>query len=214
VTVDSAMAPPGTTTTRLLVESNDPDGSPYPGAVYVHVTRVISPAIAVGPASQNFGNIQVGTTADRTFYVTNTGGGTLTGSASVATPFSILSGGSYSLTANQSQAVVVRYSTTAAGSNSMNVSFTDGGGAMVSVSGSAYTPPTPSQLTGMSLSNGMSRFVLNGPVGNNYLIQVSSNLVNWLPLSTNTIPASGWVLITDPSMANQSRRFCRASERP
>jgi hypothetical protein len=71
-------------------------------------------------------------------------------------------------------------------------------------------PETPKQLTGMTLSNGVIRFVLNGPVGSNYVIQVSSDLVNWLPLSTNTIPAIGWVLITDPSIANQSRRFYRA----
>jgi hypothetical protein len=35
-------------------------------------------------------------------------------------------------------------------------------------------------------------------------------MVNWVSLSTNTIPAGGWVLITDPSSANQPRRFYRA----
>ena len=66
------------------------------------------PAVAVSPASQDFGTMQVGTTAERTFYVTNSGGGTLSGSAMVPTPFSIVSGGTYSLAANASQAVVMR----------------------------------------------------------------------------------------------------------
>jgi hypothetical protein len=69
--------------------------------------------------------------------------------------------------------------------------------------------PTP-QLTGMTLSNGVPQFVLNGPVGSNYVIQSSSNLVNWLALSANTIPAGGAVPIVDPSMTNQPRRFYRA----
>ena len=43
------------------------------------------------------------------------------------------------------------------------------------------TPEIVQQLTGMAMSNGVFRFVLNGPVGSNYVIQVSSDLVNWLP---------------------------------
>jgi formylglycine-generating enzyme len=74
-----------------------------------------------------------------------------------------------------------------------------------------YNPPpqTAKQLTEMALSNGVFRFMLNGPVGSNYVIQISSNLVNWLPLVTNVIPASGSVLITNPA-AGQVRRFYRA----
>jgi len=70
-------------------------------------------------------------------------------------------------------------------------------------------PEPPKQLTGMTLSNGVFRFVLNGPVGSNFVIQISSNLVNWLPLVTNVIPASGSVLITDP-VIGQPTRFYRA----
>jgi len=66
------------------------------------------------------------------------------------------------------------------------------------------------QLTGMAMSNGLPRFILNGPVGSNYLAQFASNLVNWLPLSTHTISSGGSISITDPSMRNQSRRFYRA----
>ena len=60
----------------------------------------------------------MGATADRTFTVQNTGGGTLSGNANVSAPFSVVSGGSYNLVANQSTIVTVRYSPTAAGSDS------------------------------------------------------------------------------------------------
>ena len=67
------------------------------------------------------------------------------------------------------------------------------------------------QLTGMSISNRVFRFVLNGPVGSNYVVKVSTNLVNWSPLSTNTISAGGWVIITDSAATNMPRRFYRAT---
>jgi hypothetical protein len=66
------------------------------------------------------------------------------------------------------------------------------------------------QLTGMSISNRVFRFVLNGPVGSNYVVKVSTNLVNWSPLSTNTVSAGGWVIVTDPGTTNMPRRFYRA----
>jgi hypothetical protein len=68
----------------------------------------------------------------------------------------------------------------------------------------------PDQLTEMNLSNGVFGFVLNGPAGSNYVIQVSSNLVNWWPLSTNIIPSVGWLLISDPAMLNQPQQYYRA----
>lgn len=68
---------------------------------------------------------------------------------------------------------------------------------------------TPIQLSAVALSNGMFRFSLSGPVSSNCVIQVSSNLVNWLSLVTNVIPAGGSVPITDP-ITGAGRRFYRA----
>ncbi len=45
----------------------------------------------------DFGNVTVLESSDRTFTVTNSGGGTLTGTASTTTPFSIVSGGTINL---------------------------------------------------------------------------------------------------------------------
>ena len=69
--------------------------------------------------------------------------------------------------------------------------------------------PSP-QLIGMNMSNGVFQFVLNGLVGSNYVVKVSTNLVDWSPLSTNTISAGGWAIITDPEATNMPRRFYRA----
>jgi len=66
------------------------------------------------------------------------------------------------------------------------------------------------QLGQLTLTNGVFSFQLKGLVGSNYVTQISSNLVAWLPLSTNTIPAAGYVIIADPTPANQDRRFYRA----
>ena len=93
------------------------------------------PAISVTPASRDFGSVQVGFYVDGTFTVQNTGGGTLSGSASTSAPFSIVSGGTYNLSAGQSQTVTVRFSPTAAQSYNGTVTFTGGGGATRPVSG-------------------------------------------------------------------------------
>jgi hypothetical protein len=169
---------------------------------------VVSTAfITVTPASLDFGSIPVNTTADRLFYVTNTGSAILTGSASVATPFSIITGGGYNLAAAQGQAVTVRYSPTTVGSNNQNMIFTGGSGASRAVFGVAIVGNPLPQLTGMAMSNRLFRFALNGPAGSNYVIQVSSNLFNWRPLLTSTIPA----IIIDPGASNQPRRYYRAA---
>jgi Tol biopolymer transport system component len=94
-----------------------------------------TPAISMTPASRDFGSVQVGSYADLTFTVQNTGGGTLSGNASVPAPFSIVSGSPYSLTAGQCQVVTVRFSPTPAQAYSQNVTFTGGGGATRPVSG-------------------------------------------------------------------------------
>ena len=66
------------------------------------------------------------------------------------------------------------------------------------------------QLTGMAISNAAFRFVLHGPVCSLYVIQVSSNLLDWSALLTNTILASGMLSLIDPSSASQPRLFYRA----
>ena len=107
---------------------------------YEYGLATTNPVIVVSANSLNFGSILTNTVTTQTLSVQNGGSGTLAGSASVAAPFSIVSGGVYSLGAGQSQTVTVRYAPTAAGANNQTMTFTGGGGATVSVSGTATNP--------------------------------------------------------------------------
>src|SRR5712691_1265025 len=92
--------------------------------------NTIAPVIAVTPSSLEFGNVAVGSTADRTFTVTNAGGGMLTGNASTSGPFSIVGMGSYNLSAGASQTVTARFQPTAVAIVTGNVKFTYGDGSV------------------------------------------------------------------------------------
>jgi hypothetical protein len=104
--------------------------------------------IQMSPGSANYGIVSTGTSATQIFQVQNVGSGTLTGSASVAMPFNIVSGGTYSLKANQSQTVTVTFNPSAAGPYNLNVAFSGGGGTNATVIGRAFSsnaalrPPT------------------------------------------------------------------------
>ncbi|HBA39862.1 MAG TPA: hypothetical protein DCZ05_09010 [Deltaproteobacteria bacterium] len=115
----------------------------FPGGDNVTVTvsgSLPTAKIDVTPSERNFGNVIVGQTEDRTFTVKNVGSGTLSGSASVSSPFSIVSGGSYNIAAGDSHTVTVRFSPTAAGSSgNVNVTFGGGGGTTKIVRGTGVT---------------------------------------------------------------------------
>ena len=94
------------------------------------------PIIQVTPGSLTFGYVPVGSTKDLTLTVKNAGVGTLTGNATTAAPFSIVSGGSYSLEAgDDSQVVTVQYKPTSSGKHTGIVSFTGGKGVTIPLTG-------------------------------------------------------------------------------
>ena len=79
------------------------------------------------------------------------------------------------------------------------------------VSQEVSVPAPPNQLTVIGVStNGMFLFKLGGPVGSNYVIQLSSDLVNWFNLVTNTIPAAGVRVFDFPVQTNPPTMFYRA----
>lgn len=47
-------------------------------------------------------------------------------------------------------------------------------------------------------------------MGSNYVVQVSSNLVNWVNLSTNAVPISGVSVFDFPIQTTQAQKFYRA----
>jgi hypothetical protein len=51
-------------------------------------------------------------------------------------------------------------------------------------------------------------FLLSGPAGSNYVLQVSTNLLNWSPVSTSTIPVSGTITLSN-AISGYNRRFYR-----
>ncbi|MDB6068646.1 MAG: repeat containing protein [Pedosphaera sp.] len=56
---------------------------------------------------------------------------------------------------------------------------------------------------------GVFGFNISGPAGQSVLVQGSTDLANWLPISTNTIGTGAWKF-TDPQSATNSSRFYRA----
>jgi len=90
-------------------------------------------------------------------------------------------------------------------SNQM-VTITD---ALTTTASAIYYVRVP-QLDGMAVAGGGFQFVLNGQAGSNCVIEVSSDLVAWSPLSTNLVPESGSISVNDPAIATHARRFYRA----
>ncbi len=89
------------------------------------------------------------------------------------------------------------------------VSAINGGGeSPVSLEAMA-TPsaPVPIQLVSGAYLNGQYTFQFQGIDGRDYVIQVSTNLVDWLSLATNQ-PTSGLLIFTDPN-ATDAARFYR-----
>src|SRR5665213_38503 len=160
LSTDTVATGHGTNLTAFAIADNLPGltndfaGNPRPATgnwtigAYQGGTVQKSAAISVSSASQDFGMVAVGAMADQTITITNTGGGTLSGSEIEAAPFSIVSGGSYNLAAGQSQTITVSYSPTAAGTNSQVVTFNGGAGASSALTGTAVakTLPPPQAL--------------------------------------------------------------------
>ena len=161
------------------------------------------PVLSVTPLSQDFGPVNLGSSADRTFVVRNSGGETLTGTVSAAPPFSIVSGGSFSLTLGKSQMVVVRFSPTVLGIVAANVTFTSNGGDVSpAVKGTGRgvsaispnvvdlaSPPASFTITGEGFANlGFGLPVVNFMRGSTMLAQVRANALTGT--SALTVPFS------------------------
>ncbi|MDD2715293.1 MAG: choice-of-anchor D domain-containing protein [Candidatus Wallbacteria bacterium] len=103
----------------------------------VSITRPPVPSVSPNPYS--FGDVTVGGYKDKTFTVSNIGGGTLSGSVSGGSPFSIVSGSPYNIPGGSSASVKVRFAPTSAGYSSVQANFTGGGGVTVSIDGNGVT---------------------------------------------------------------------------
>ena len=67
---------------------------------------------------------------------------------------------------------------------------------------------TPPQLSAFTFSNGTFRLTVNGNSGPDYIVQASTNLIDWVNIFTNHSPTPPFVW-SDIVASNFSRRFYR-----
>ena len=139
-----------------------------------------SPSTAI-----DFGAVPAGTAVDRSFTVQNTTTASLTGSASVGAPFSIVSGGSFSLAPGGSQSVVVRLLSATAGSFASNVTIGANGDTISRTVTGATTSTAPPATAMLTVTRTGSGSVSSAPAG----IQCGSTC-------TETVTAGASVALT------------------
>ena len=141
------------------------------------------PIIDVSPTSVDFGTVNVGQSATQSFVVKNVNLGTLTGNASVQSPFRIVGGTNYAISAGQSTNVFVAYTPVESNAaHSVAVFFTGGGGASRKAVGNSYSGMTlmpsggdPYATNWVVISN---RFIRNYyPGGHVTVLDTSSSMM-------------------------------------
>ncbi len=102
-----------------------------------------SPAqLVVSPVSRDFGSVISGQTNSLPFSVINTGGSSLTGTATVSGPFAVSAGGSYTVGAGQTQTVTASFTPVSGGAFTNAVAFnSNGGNSTNTVTGVGIVPP-------------------------------------------------------------------------
>lgn len=91
-----------------------------------------------------------------------------------------------------------------AGQYSVNVSGSTSSTNSVTDSLMVYSP-TPATLTQTAYANGQFNFYVSGAANQQYVVQASTNLVNWFPVMTNTAPFA----FVDSSAGQFSQCFYR-----
>src|SRR5262245_37363565 len=92
-----------TTGTTYFVRVTAVDSSGNESACSNAASGVATADFSVTPSTTtNFGGVATGSTVDRTFTVQNTGGSSISGTATISAPYSILSGSSFTLASGAS----------------------------------------------------------------------------------------------------------------
>ena len=68
-----------------------------------------------------------------------------------------------------------------------------------------FTVPAAPTLTSARPAAGQFSFTVNGTAGATYVVEASADLVNWVPVQTNTVPFT----FVDPHVASVGRCFYR-----
>lgn len=148
------------------------------------VSGAAQPDFTVTPTgTTDFGSVAVNGTVDRNFTVQNMSTASISVTASVGSPFSIVSGGSGSLAPGASRTVTVRFRPTTVGSFAGNVNFTASGDTVSrAVSGSSTAGQTAPLTVPLSVTkNGTGAgTVTSSPAG----IACGTDCGETLPLGT------------------------------
>jgi Regulator of chromosome condensation (RCC1) repeat/Abnormal spindle-like microcephaly-assoc'd, ASPM-SPD-2-Hydin/IPT/TIG domain len=102
-----------------------------------------TPTLSLSPQNLDFGSVAVGGSKDLVLTVTNSGAGTLTGTATASGSFSVIAGAALSVTAGQSQEVTVRFApaTTGAAGSQLLIA-TNAGNRSIPLTGTGSAPTT------------------------------------------------------------------------
>jgi Divergent InlB B-repeat domain len=149
---------------------------PASGLALADIT--VTPTTAI-----DFGSTSVGTAVDIPFTVTNVRTTSLAGSVSVGTPFSIVSGGAFSLGPSASQTVIVRLLSATAGTFASNVNFNANGDSVsraVTGTTTATAPASPTSAT-LTVTRTGTGSVSSSPSG----IQCGSTCTETVAAGTN-----------------------------
>jgi hypothetical protein len=143
------------------------------------------------PGNVTFGSVAVNGTVERRFTVHNTSSASISGGASVAAPFSIVSGASFSLASGDQQAVVVGFRPTTLGSFAASVTFVASGDTVVlGVSGSARTAGPSAKLSVKKNGTGTGT-VTSSPAGIACGTACTTTVATGAPVELTTHPAAG-----------------------
>jgi len=190
VTVPSSTPSPGPNLTVTQALTGLVTGSTYFAAVTAVATSgaqsacsTVASAVAridfaVTPTGTvNFGTVNIGSSADQTFTVQNLTLASISGTVTTSAPFSIVSGGAFTVGAGSTTTVTVRFTPTVAATASTNVTFTANGGSVSSaVTGTGNDPtPTLTSLSPSTATAGGAAFTLTA-TGTNF---VAASVVQW-----------------------------------
>ena len=81
-----------------------------------------------------------------------------------------------------------------------------------SASVGAITNAPPELTNPLRSADGQFTFILRGVPEGRYFIEASTDLAAWVAISTNTLPTSGSLKISDPAASLFSQRFYRATK--
>jgi PKD repeat protein len=136
-----------------------------------YIVAVKPPQLVVGPSSRSFGAVVVAQTGMVSFAVSNAGDLPLNGTATVGSPFFIVSGSPFTVAGGQTQTVTVSFMPPALGAFSNMVVFSSNGGGSTNVVTGNGVPPLRLIVTPLTLkvnegSSGTFTVVLSDqPVG-------------------------------------------------